>query len=177
MDLVAGEVSGDLQGRRRPRGRRSRGPNRALQPLRRSSRCCASNGANWGPWEALARRRRQALAAAEARAWGGSCYRASLGAGLGANERVEHGDHSRRGGVDVCLTGTRVQGSRRRGALASMAEHGSRHGGDQEIGEKKKKLTANLSEVVARSESFCGRRICRRRLAGPASPRRRFRVL
>jgi len=56
-----------------------------------------------------------------------------------------------------------------------MAEHGSGHGGDQEIGEKKKKLTADLSEVVARSENFCGRRICQWRLAGPASPR--WRVL
>jgi hypothetical protein len=40
-----------------------------------------------------------------------------------------------------------------------MAEYGTGHVGDQEIDEEGQELTVSLSEVVAGSGSFCGRRI------------------
>ena len=54
-------VSGDHPRRRCPRGRRSRGPNRALRPLRRSSWRRASIGTERGGRGALHARRRRVL--------------------------------------------------------------------------------------------------------------------
>jgi len=49
-----------------------------------------------------------------------------------------------------------------------MAEHGSRHGGDQEIDEEGQELTVDRTEAVAVSESFCGGRNRRNPAAVPA---------
>jgi hypothetical protein len=116
-------------------------------------------------------RRRRARAAAVARVRGGSRCGAPTEADMVAIEALEHCEDVRQGvGLD-CATGGRLHGSRRRGAPALMAKHGTGQEGGRVVDGVKQKLTTVAVEAVVWSEELCGRSNRRRRLAGPASSR------
>jgi hypothetical protein len=65
-------------------------------------------------------------------------------------------------------------------AASFLCSHGrsrQRANGELQMGEEEEMLTLVLTEVVAGSEMRCGRRIRRRRLAGPARSRGGWRRL